>query len=276
MIFGSDPKDEVTRWLCKFTRKFDGMKALRDWITFATDQIEKQKARVSIVGGSCQGVPELLFAQDEVDSVYGGGKGLPGMVDADTAKDLQGFWNYIIKFTAGLKGHGIFMGQSPLSGETGFSRPSLKNVCFIAMGQTSNYILDHPQDFVNVKKEILEILRQACEMLDQATVRYALVIPTRSHPFVALIPQFDIKGMEQKQDLKPNDSQTADTLGSFKNNLQPHRHIDWYEEIRTWANELGRRPQAQEIKQKWHELTGQQLNENGVTLLLENLGYPNN
>lgn len=38
------------------------------------------------------------------------------------------------------------MGQSPLSGETGFSRPSLKNVCFIAMGQTSSYILNHPQD----------------------------------------------------------------------------------------------------------------------------------
>ncbi|AUB44914.1 Archaeal DNA helicase HerA or a related bacterial ATPase, containings HAS-barrel and ATPase domains (plasmid) [Nostoc flagelliforme CCNUN1] len=45
---------------------------------------------------------------------------------------------------------------------------------------------------------------------------------------------------------------------------------------RLWANELGRRPQFQEIKQKWHELTGQELNERGVTLLLENLGYPNN
>ncbi|MCC5619025.1 hypothetical protein LC605_28885 [Nostoc sp. CHAB 5836] len=273
IVIGSDPKDDVTRWLCKFSRKFDGMKELKNWITFATDQIDKQKARVSIVGGECHGVPELLFAQDEVDSVYGGGKGLPGMVDADTAKDLQGFWNYVIKFTAGLKGHGIFMGQSPLSGETGFSRPSLKNVCFIAMGQTSNYILDHPQDFVNVKKEILEILRQACEMLDKAGVRYALVIPTRSNPFVALIPEFDIKGMEQKQDSKPND----DTLASSKNNQQPsQQQIDWYEEIRLWATELGRRPHFQEIKQKWHELTGQELNEKGVTLLLENLGYPDN
>ncbi|NEU84711.1 ATP-binding protein, partial [Nostoc sp. UIC10630] len=101
IVIGSDPKDDVTRWLCKFSRKFDGMKELKNWITFATDQIDKQKARVSIVGGECQGVPELFLAQDEVDSVFGGGKGLPGMVDADTAKDLQGFWNYIIKFTAG-------------------------------------------------------------------------------------------------------------------------------------------------------------------------------
>ncbi|MEH2034781.1 hypothetical protein [Nostoc sp.] len=114
IVIGSNPKDDVTRWLCKFSRKFDGMKELKNWITFATDQIDKQKARVAKVGGECQGVPELLFAQDEVDSVFGGGKGLPGMVDADTAKDLQGFWNYIIKFTAGLKGHGLFMGQSPV------------------------------------------------------------------------------------------------------------------------------------------------------------------
>ncbi len=70
IVIGSDPKDDVTRWLCKFSRKFDGMKALRNWITFATDQIDKQKARVSVVGGECHGVPELLFAQDEVDSVF--------------------------------------------------------------------------------------------------------------------------------------------------------------------------------------------------------------
>ncbi len=273
IVIGSDPKDDVTRWLCKFSRKFDGMKELKNWITFATGMIDQQKARVSIVGGECHGVPELFLAQDEVDSVYGGGKGLPGMVDADTAKDLQGFWNYIIKFTAGLKGHGLFMGQSPLSGETGFSRPSLKNVCFIAVGQTSSYILDHPQDFLNVKKEILEILRQACELLDKAGVRYALVIPTRSNPFVALIPEFDIKGLEQKQDSKPN----ADTVNSSKNNQQSsQQQVDWYQEIRKWATELGRRPHFQEIKQKWHELTGQELNEKGVTLLLENLGYSNN
>ncbi|MBD6621156.1 hypothetical protein FNW02_37030 [Komarekiella sp. 'clone 1'] len=267
IVLGSDPKDEVTRWLCKFTRKFDGMAALSGWRTFATDQIDKQKARVAKVGGDCQGVPELFLAQDEVDSVYGGGKGLPGMVDADTAKDLQGFWNYVIKFTAGLKGHGIFMGQSPLSGETGFSRPSLKNVCFIATGQTSSYILEHPQDFVNVNKEILEMLRQACELLDKAGVRYALVIPTRGNPFVALIPEFDIKGMEQKQ----NKIDSGNTTSTQSN---PPQNIDWYEEIRKWATELGRKPQYQEIKQKWQELTGQELNEKGVTLLQELLGYP--
>jgi hypothetical protein len=145
------------------------------------------------------------------------------------------------------------------------------------VGQTSSYILDHPQDFLNVKKEILEILRQACEMLDKAGVRYALVIPTRGNPFIALIPEFDIKGMEQKRDFKPNDFKpNDDTDNQQKQTSPPQQDIDWYEEIRLWANELGRKPQFQEIKQKWYELTGQQLNERGVTLLLENLGYPDN
>ncbi|MBD2518129.1 hypothetical protein H6G93_24755 [Nostoc sp. FACHB-973] len=264
IVLGSDPKDEVTRWLCQFTKKFDGMAKLSNWITFATQQIDEQKKRVAVVGGSCVGVPELFLLQDEVDSVYGGGKGLPGMVTPETAKDLQGFWNYIIKFTAGLKGHGVFMGQSPLSGETGFSRPSLKNVCFLALGQTSAYILEHPQDFVNVKKDVLEMLRQACELLDKAGVRYALVIPTRGNPFIALIPEFDIQGMEQKQ--HPLDESSADNSISVD--------VDWYEEIKLWVQQLGRKPSSQEIKLKWQELTGQELNSKGVTLLLENLGFP--
>jgi hypothetical protein len=265
IVIGSDPKDEVTRWLCKFSLKFDGMAKLTQWITFATKEIDKQKQAVAKVGGGCEGIPELFLLQDEVDSVFGGGKGLPGMVSADTAKDLQGFWNYIIKFTAGLKGHGIFMGQSPLSGETGFSRPSLKNVCFLALGQTSNYILEHPQDFINVKKEILEMLRSCCELLDKAGVRYALVIPTRGNPFVALIPEFDIKLTLQKTDDQPQDLSQANVDDSTQ-------RVDWYEEIKQWVEQLGRKPTYIEVKEKWQELTGQELNEKGVTLLLENLG----
>ncbi|MEH1985578.1 MULTISPECIES: hypothetical protein [unclassified Nostoc] len=43
IVIGSDPKDDVTRWLCKFSRKFDGMKELKNWITFATGMIDHKK-----------------------------------------------------------------------------------------------------------------------------------------------------------------------------------------------------------------------------------------
>ncbi|MEH2169665.1 MAG: hypothetical protein V7K41_24015 [Nostoc sp.] len=56
----------------------------------------------------------------------------------------------------------------------------------------------------------------------------------------------DIKGLEQKQDSKPNDDKNNDTVDSFKNNQQTsQQQIDWYEEIRLWATELGTRPQFQ-------------------------------
>lgn len=249
-VVGSDPKDGVTRWLCKFSRKFDGMETLNNWIAFATNLVDKRKGAIASSG--VQTMPELFLLQDEVDSVFGGGKGFPGKVDKKTAESLQALWNYIIKFTAGLRCHGVFMGQSPLSGATGFSRPDLKNLCFIAVGQTSSYILDNPKDFINVKPEILELLQSTCELLDQAKVRYALVVPTRSNPFVALIPEFDIEGLEQKQ--APQEG-------------------DWYEEVKRWANKLERKPTHQELKDEWLKLTGQELNEKGVQLLMENLGF---
>ncbi|MCG6138281.1 MAG: hypothetical protein MET45_27250, partial [Nostoc sp. LLA-1] len=49
--------------------------------------------------------------------------------------------------------------------------------------------------------------------------------------------------------------------------------VDWYEAIREWADMLGRRPTPAELKQEWNKLTGQKLNDKGVNLLMENLGY---
>ncbi|RUR77042.1 hypothetical protein PCC6912_40010 [Chlorogloeopsis fritschii PCC 6912] len=243
-VIGNDPKDGVTRWLCKFSRKFDGMEAIPDWIKFATREVDDRKQAIANQSGNCDRIPELFLVQDEVDSVFGGGKGFPGKVDKKTAEALQALWNYIIKFTAGLKCHGVFMGQSPLCGATGFSRPDLKNVCFIAMGQTASYILDNPKDFINVKDEILQVFQQTCELLDKASVRYALVVPTRSNPFVAIIPTFDIGSMEQKQDVG-----------------------DAYMEIKQWLKSLERLPSDRELADTWKKLTGLELNEQGLSEL---------
>jgi hypothetical protein len=45
------------------------------------------------------------------------------------------------------------------------------------------------------------------------------------------------------------------------------------EEIRKWVQDLGRRPTPAELKQMWLKLTGKLLNDRGVTMLLESLGY---
>lgn len=258
IVIGSDPKDSVTKWLCKFSRRFDGMDSLKDWIRFAIEVVEQRKAEIGKVG-STHSIAEIFLIQDEVDTCYGEGKGFPGRISKQIALELQSLWNFIAKFSGGLKCHGIFLGQSPLSEATGFSRPNLKNLCFIAMGQLSSYILGKPTDFLNAKPEVIELLKSVCELLDESGLRYALVAPTRNNPYVAIIPTFDIEGMEQKYD-------------SVDNHKQAPKDTDWYESIRTWVSGLGRYPLTSEVQSKWRELTGKELSEQGVRLLLEHLG----
>ena len=263
VVIGSDPKDQVTKWLCQFSRKFDGMKTLPQWIKFATEVIDLRKQEIGKNKGT-NGISELFFIQDEVDSCYGGGKGFPGRVSKETAGELQVLWHYLAKFTAGLKCHGIFLGQSPLSEATGFSRPNLKNICFMALGQMSAYILGRPTDFLNGKAEILEILKEVCELLDKEGVRYALIVPTRGNPYVALIPVFDIDGLEQKESQENIFSEDIEPLSNTQ---------DWYNILLNWIEEIGRNPTDEELKIQWRKITNQELNANGVKLLKERLGF---
>jgi hypothetical protein len=255
-VIGSDPKNFVTRWLCKFSKKFEGLETLPEWVTFATKVIDARQQEFQH-NRKGSGLSEIFLIQDEVNVVFGGGKGLPGtgkkQVTKETATNLQGMWNYIINFTAAMKIHGVFMGQNPLSGCTGFSRPSYKNICFIALGKVSSYILSNPSDFVNVKGEILDLLKEVCELLDKQNVRYALVIPTRGNPYIALIPQFDIDNLEQ--------SQEKDT----------QQDINPYQIIRTWINQLGRNPTDLELVAAWKQVTGDELTSDALMLLKNNL-----
>jgi hypothetical protein len=253
MVFGSDPKNYVTRWLCKFSRKFDGFKgSLDQWVTFATKIIDARQDQFKN-NRKGKGLSELFLIQDEVNVVYGGGKGLAGQVTKETALNLCAMWNYIINFTAAMKIHGIFMGQNPLSEHTGFSRPALKNICFIALGKVSGYILSNPKDFLNLKSEIIELLKNICELLDKEEVRYALVIPTKGNPYIALIPVFDIDAMEQTE----NDAEPS---------------IDPYELLTDWIQKLGRNPNDDELKQAWQQIKGEQLTADALTLLKSKLG----
>ena len=256
IIIGSDPKNYLTVWLCKFSRKFDGFKgSLDDWVNFATKVIDARQNEFKD-NKKGEGLPELFLIQDEVNVVYGEGKGLLGQVPKETALSLCAMWNFIINFTAAMKVHGIFMGQNPLSGYTGFSRPALKNICFLALGKVSNYVLTKMPEILNVKSETIELLSNACELLDKEEVRYALVVPTRGNPYVALIPVFDIDGLEQSQ----NPEEPAQ-----KDNVNP------YQIIGAWINELGKIPTDSELTQAWQQVAGVSLTPDALKLLKNNL-----
>lgn len=262
-VFGSDPKNYLTAWLCKFSRKFDGFKTNLDhWVTFATKVIDARQDEFKN-NRKGEGLGEIFLIQDEVNVVFGEGKGLVGQVPKDTAMNLCAMWNYIINFTAAMKIHGIFMGQNPLSTYTGFSRPALKNICFLALGKVSNYVLTKMPELLNVKAEISDLFSQVCELLDKEQVRYALVVPTRGSPFIALIPVFDIDAMEQTSGDQSEDDHEA----------QPQENTaDYYQILTKWCKEvLNRQPTADELKAAWKHLTQQELNDKGVELLMAKL-----
>jgi hypothetical protein len=84
-------------------------------------------------------------------------------------------------------------------------------------------------------------------------VRYALVIPTRGNPYIALIPQFDIDNLEQ--------SQEKDT----------QQDINPYQIIKDWISQLGRNPTDSELIQAWQQVTGVSLTHEALVLLKNNL-----
>lgn len=257
-VIGSDPKNGVTNWLCQFSYRFDGWGALNDWVDFAFEKAEEQKnayARLPEIG-------EIFFLQDETDSAFNNGKGYLGFrgaikkVQAEQAGRLQSLWNFLVKYMAGCKGHFIGLGQSPLSGDTGLSRPAYKSVCFIALGSTANYIFDHPQDFLNVNKEVQEVLVAAYELMVKDGQRCALVIPMRGNPYVALVPQFDIPR-------KPSSIADVKT-GTVTTEQDIQLSDQWYQDLQFWSISLVREPTVQEVAAKFQQLIGYELTDEGL------------
>lgn len=265
-IIGNDPKDGVSRWLCKFSYRFDGIKTIDNWIQFAFKKANEQKEAYA---KNPKETGELFFVQDEVDSVYNGGKGFLGFLGADKkvqaaqAQSLQSLWNFLIKYMAGAKGHYIGIGQSPLSGDTGLSRPAYKSCCFIALGNTANYVFDHPQDFLSVNKETQEVLQQAFEMMTNAGQRCALVIPMRGNPYVALIPRFDVDAYQER-------SQQVAGVGADERSLKTVDQL--MTEMIAWMQQLDEFPSPQAITSKWASLSGKTPSEKLLALILERLG----
>ena len=250
-VIGCDPKDAITRWLCKFSYLFEGFDKINDWLEFAFYQADEQKKAYAANPKDCG---EMFFVQDEVDTVFGNGKGFLGFkgankkLQAEQAQKCQSLWNFLVKYTAGMKGHYIGLGQSPLSGDTGLSRPAYKSVCFIAMGNTVDYIFDNPSDFLRVNKDVQEHLSEAVDYMKGAGLRYALVVPMMGTPYVALVPEFDIDALQVSTTVKEVKPQASDPN---KPNLQ-----DVEDQMMVWMQSVEEFPSAKDVKDKWESITG--------------------
>jgi len=267
---------DITSWLCGWTEgyKIDGLAATEQWYSLASRLSQEQTKEVSKIGSSCEGVRELILIQDEVDSIFGKGKGFGEIIPKKLAERMQTFWMYSIKYLAGLRGHMIFMGQSPLSEDTGFNRPSLSNLCFICLGQTTDYILNNPKDFLkHMTEEEINLLKQFCKLFEDMGVRYALVRPMKGSAYVAIIPHFAKKENEISPLVVENEDEKISELSSEiqdtpKNSTQESSNQggsnkEIYEALVEWClllkEEIGHFPSPSDIQSAYKEATGNDL-----------------
>lgn len=290
-------KKDITRWLCEFTYKVDGYENAVNWANLMETLASEQLDLVSESGGSCEGVRELILMQDEHNTVYGKGKGYGKFIDSDCATALQAQWLFATTNLAGAKGHFISMGQSPLSGDTGFSLPAMNNTCFIAMGETSSYILDakNRSNYVrNISEEYLNVLQQTCELFQKEGLRYCLVRPTRGNPFVAIIPEFNVDAVGKQP--QPERSPKPETVLEVEETEEPETETepqtqrspdvtpassvqssieDVYKRMRKWLEmcyeKYGIYPHNDHIKQAWYEETGVMLTDPALEYLISKL-----
>lgn len=251
----------INSWLCDFTTKVDGYQNTETWLDILDDYSQQQLAMASQVGGNLEGVPELITIQDEANTVYGCGKGDGRYITSRMANSLLSSWKFVITNLAGCKGHMILMGQSPLRGDIGISTSCRDNMCIIAMGGSCNYVLDpkNRANFIrNPDKNLIDSLTVISQSLIKQGKRFALVIPTRGHPFIGLIPNIkkEAVGYEKKQ-TEPNHPPASNT--DIIENIR-----EWYTQCQSEGIEIDK----EDIRTLWHKLTGELLTDVGLDYLI--------
>lgn len=304
IIAGHDPKKDphgadLSTWLCQFTKgyKIDGYVNASKWCQLSKRLCQDQINLASDIPADKRGelMPELVMIQDEVNTCYGEGHGYGRDITKDDAKDLQAQWKFICTNMAGVYSHGIFMGQSPLKSDTGFSGTAMDNTCFIAMSGSAEYIMD-PKNIGNylrnIPAELLEVLQRAIAVCSDAGLRYALVRPTLGLPYVGIVPKFDTSAILNRHQAPPQDqidtsivdptpasTPTPPPPPSPTPVAEPSSRDDeirmLYTAIKHWVDECkagGLIIDRETIREKWFQETGVNLSDSALHYLLEKLG----
>ena len=285
---------DLTRWLCGHTYKIDGYKAADKWADLMDRLSHQQMVDASNKGGgNCDGLRELVLIQDELNTCYGGGKGLVNQINVDTVRALQEQWQFAITNLAGSKGHIIFMGQTPLAGDTGITLAMQNNLALIMLGNTVSYILEpkNRANYIrNVSEEILDTMLKTAELMQSSGIRYCLVRPTVGNPYLAIVPEFDVDSIgidagvdavdceENEDEDLWGDIPPQQQLSSLIENEPTPASIDIetiIDLMRDWCNECfdsyGVYPTDEQISQAWQAQTGEILTDAGLKLLIEKL-----
>lgn len=270
-----DPKYPKTKWPLK--PAFTGFAMVHRGLQVAVSEFRKRKE--ACIEAERDGRPHPVFARlivvvDEQDSIYGEGKGHPelgGSKDErrDTAQDIHAIEVNLLKESAAYDISLFIVGQSPLSGATGFSRSDMQQACRVVLGNEAlKWLNDKEFPF---KEDVPELSDSLKYWMDQES-RVALICPNMGRAYVEAIPRLQITQIDLGQgESQPTGEKQSPKPAAKLPRVKPEDPIA---ALKQWIEDLGRFPEDSELIIKFEELTGSVLNEKGLQLVKEKLNEP--
>lgn len=143
----------------------------------------------------------------------------------------------LVKVGAELNYKVILLGQSALSGDTGLSGADYYNMVRVAIWAAGekliNYLQIPQKDKAPYKAKMLE-LRQANDMSNKYTLRYALVIPLDGEPQIKIIPHIGQAELQPTRHLSGGDNRPR-LQAALKPDEDEQQVIDLWTEHRNWS-----------------------------------------
>ncbi len=254
-----DPKYPCTKW--SITPSFKGFNQVFAGINAGFSLLnQRKKAWVDAIENDQEipKFPEYFMVVDEIDIIYSGGQGHPE-VGKDPLRQIMGWLHTILKEGAAYRIHLIMIGQSPLSGACGFTRPDLGNFCSFLLANTG---LQWLNDREFEPREIAPELKAQLSDLIREEIRCVLVCPNSAEPKVHVIPKFKIADKQLKASNTkvaqksisdapdPWTEESQDPQQSAQQGLDQLLHL-----LTEWIKTLGHLPDNKTLKSKILELS---------------------
>jgi len=265
-----DPKHSDTNWLVPVD--FGGFESAYNGLKKAIAELDKRKelARAAQSKGLLKpDFERFLIILDEWNILYGGGKGYAQIISKEMAEEMLADVQRLLNESAFLNMTLVLIGQSPLSGDNGLSRPIMENATRVTLNKTAIRWLND-KDFPNV--ELKAPFKKKINGWLKDKRRCALVVPMSGEPFCSLIPVINLDFFNEQfnEDEESAIETTADTSPETTEPTEKPRPnllemiTKWYAGV---VFEFGHEPNDGTLLAAWKELTGSDLSEEALNFL---------
>ena len=267
-----DPKYPKTDWPLK--PAFRGYEMVLTGLNEAIAKFRERKKlciQAEEAGKDHPRFSHFVVVVDEQDSIYAEGKGHPDLGGdreerKEAAQKVHSMEVNLLKEAAAYNVSLFVVGQSPLSGATGFSRSDMQQACRIVLGNEAlKWLNDKEFPF---KEDVPELQAKLKYWMDKGD-RVALICPNIGRAYVEAIPYLEIAKIDN---VSTSNSKPSDLIEDPWKDADPGEPIAT---LKAWIKTLSRVPTDEELIAKFKEImpkgTGH-LNANGLKLLKEKLG----